>query len=34
LRTEGRKIFIAGALSNGQTELSVAEALFVVPRSV
>ena len=34
LRTEGRKIFITGALSNVQSELAVAEALFVVPRGV
>lgn len=32
VRTEGRKIFVAGALSDGRSELAVAEALFVVPR--
>lgn len=32
-RTEGRKLFVTGALSSGQSELAVAEALFVVPRA-
>lgn len=31
--TEGRKVFIAGSLSDGHTDLAVAEALFVLPRS-
>jgi len=32
LRTEGRKVFVAGALSDGRSDLAVAEALFVAPR--
>lgn len=34
LRIEGRKIFIAGALLDGDSELATAEALFVMPRNV